>query len=223
MLNAGLPTHQNSIGLILAGGESQRFQPHGHKALQLFQDQYLLEHVLQRVQPQVSKTILSLHNQQQYLEPGFQTLIHQYHLEYCFDEQASHQGPLAGLANGLEILNRLPLNYQWLFLAPCDAPFIPPNLLTQMSNHMHNEDVPESYPVAMAVSEQRLQPTFSLWHRDSLCQVKQALSGQRRSFWSAIDETKVQRCDLKYDPIQFLNINSPQELADALKYCSMLS
>lgn len=75
-----------------------------------------------------------------------------------YDAVPSFRGPLAGLQAGLEACVNAPVAHGWLQLAPCDAPFLPADLV-------HRLLAAENATVQVLVPEYggQLQPTFSAW------------------------------------------------------------
>lgn len=165
-------------GLVLAGGQSRRFT-HGVKALEPLSGQPMIVHVLERLMPQVAGLWIST-------GPGSLPVDH---LPIAFrgmpclpDAEPRFRGPLAGLAVGLAALaertthqsqsDRVPA---WLQLAPCDAPFLPGDLverLQQESGQRGKGDIQVVVPRA----DGHLQPTFAAWQVSALESVRSALA-----------------------------------------------
>ena len=128
----------------------------------------LVEHVLERLRPQVSTVILSANrNVERYRGLGF-PVVEDDHLRY-----GNFAGPLAGMLAGLEQTEAA-----WVAFVPCDAPCLPQDLVARLL------DVARSGPAvvpALAVSGGRRQPVFCLLPRALAPRLATALAaGERR-------------------------------------------
>lgn len=202
-------------GLVLAGGQSRRMGG-GHKSLLELEGQSLLDRALLRFQPQVGPLALSV-NQDHDLFQGFG-------LPLLPDLEEGFAGPLAGLEAGLTWAQGLRSQgsaLRYLALISCDAPFFPPDLVARLADAL--ERAP-SAAVAMAASQGRRHPVFSLWSLDLLPALQVALrSGTRKveAFsepqgvavvtWDALGPRG--RDGRDGDP--FFNINRPEDLSEA--------
>ena len=112
------PSH--SIGIVvLAGGAGTRMG--GGKSAKPFGGKSLLETTLARLLPQAQ--ILALSGEPRSLEGlGFEVLA---------DDSPEKLGPMAGLATALRWAKARNLSH--VLTAPCDAPFLPENLVQRLS------------------------------------------------------------------------------------------
>lgn len=138
-------------GAILAGGRSRRMGGIP-KALCRLAGKPLLQHVIDRIGPQVSSVYLSV---EQFSEPLATFGLPQ------LPDPGPDAGPLAGLLSALQKMDPV---YEWLFLVPCDAPFLPRNLARKLLDNARSSGLPGS----VVRYDSELQPTFSIWNR-SLC------------------------------------------------------
>ena len=190
---------QAIAGAILAGGRSRRMGG-TPKALLELDGRTMLEHVLERFAPQVGRIVLSVER------PAPEWA--RFGLVQVGDPVPGFHGPLAGLCAALEAIEN---DADWLALVPCDAPFLPRDLVQRLSAH-------ESAADAVVVRlDGILQPTFSLWRcrlaEDLRHAVLEAHMGGFRQFlkgihWTALDWPTG-------DGAAFLNINDPDSLAAA--------
>jgi molybdopterin-guanine dinucleotide biosynthesis protein A len=191
------------VGLVLAGGESSRFGEPG-KALAGLGGQFLLQHVLGRLEPQVSRVLLSVHEtRESYVALGFEQVV---------DVVERQRGPLTGLVSGLLRLECKGYG-QWLLMCPCDAPFLPPDLSEKLTRCASEQNV----PVAVARYDGIVQPVFSLWRQDVLPAIKSlVLERGRGGLMSALDEVPHAVVDWPLEqPPPFFNVNTPEDLAEA--------
>jgi len=137
-------------GCILAGGRSSRMGGRD-KSQVLLGGRPLLEHVIERVEPQVVELTLSVEAPRRILD--------HYGLLQLPDPLPGFQGPLGGLLSALRHFRDGP---EWVLLAPCDAPFLPTDLATRLL-----ADARAAAAECAAVEfAGELQPTFSIWRRD---------------------------------------------------------
>ena len=200
---------------ILAGGESRRFAGQ-IKALQPLNGKTLLDHVIERLRPQVKNIYLNTHLK------GFES----YPLPKISDDPNNlYNGPLSGLLACMQHLHTQLPEHDWLLIVPCDAPCLPIDLLIRLSEGI-------SYQAAACISyENNLQPTFSMWHRRLLPEIDHAVNSQnwgglkifiQQLNHNAKDASKNNSKDIvkvvEY-PLQrvnpFMNINSKDELNQA--------
>ncbi len=190
-----------AAGVVLAGGQSRRMGG-GRKALAPLGGRTLLDHVLERIEPQVRSLLLSVETPDPALKRFGRTQVP--------DPGAGGNGPLGGLLAALEVL---PAGLEWLLLAPCDAPFLPRDLgviLLQAARE-------RGQPGAVARYAGELQPTFSLWNRSLLPAVRQAvLQDGLGGFKSFLDRTALPVVDWTEAAVSpFFNVNTPEELQHA--------
>lgn len=170
------------------------------KALAELQGEPLIRHVVERLQPQVSSLIVSVDE----VNPVFEAMG----LIQAVDPRPGQQGPLAGLLAALDMVCE---NHEWLLLVPCDAPFLPMDL----GRRLHQRAAASRLPGCMVRYEGELQPTFSLWHRRLLPELRHAVSdeglGGFKQFLGRVCLSILDWEVLSVSP--FFNVNTPQDLA----------
>ncbi len=120
--------HSQITGLILAGGQGRRMG-RVDKGLQLLQGRRMVDHVYQRLSPQVGGIVISANqNQDAYRSFGVRVVSDIVSAAPGDDRGA---GPLAGLHAGLSVSKR-PL----LLSVPCDTPFIPADLVARLHTQL---------------------------------------------------------------------------------------
>jgi len=191
---------ERPAGVILAGGRSMRMGG-GRKALLELGGRPLLAHVRERLEKQAGPLLLSCGDS----EDDFEGLG----MECVPDLLPGYRGPLTGLYSALQYLADRG-HGDGLVLCPCDAPFLPSDLVQVLL-----EAAGEKIRPVVAVSWQGvLQPTFSLWQTQHLPVVKaavveQGIGGLKRVMLSMphrIVEWRVA------EPPPFFNVNTPGEL-----------
>lgn len=188
-------------GAILTGGRSRRMGG-GPKALQQLGGRSLIGHVIERFSPQVDELFLSVEKPDPVYEP--------FGLRQVADPLPGSRGPLGGLLAALD--NAAP-DFEWLAVAPCDAPFLPGSLVPRLLECARSTDLPG----AVVQDDAGLQPAFSLWHRGLLDELRHAVMGRRMAgFKQFLDERELAVLDWPPDDGHpFFNINDPAALARA--------
>lgn len=180
--------------LILAGGRATRMGGID-KGLAQLAGKSMVEHVLERVKPQVDQVLLNANrNLEKYSALGA-TVVE--------DSLEDFQGPLAGMLSGLQHCTT-PL----MITAPCDSPLPPLDYVARMLQALENENA----DLAVATDGKRLQPVFCLM-RLALAPSMQAFleAGDRKiDLW--FNQHQMVRVSFEDQPQAFANINSPEEL-----------
>jgi molybdopterin-guanine dinucleotide biosynthesis protein A len=185
-------------GTILAGGRSSRMVGR-NKVLAPLAGRPLIRHVIDRVAPQVAALALSVETPR----PGLET----FGLPQLPDPAPGHRGPLGGL---LAALRHFSSGFEWVLVAPCDAPFLPPDLAATLQARA----VEDAVPCALVVYEGEPQPTFSIWHRSLLTDLEQAVGqGEMGGFKAFIRTIQATECHWPAaHPPPFFNINDAAAL-----------
>lgn len=188
-------TRADITGLVLAGGQGSRLGG-VDKGLQAWQGKPLAAHALERLAPQVGRTMLSA-NRHLDTYAGFGVPVWPDPPEW-----AGYQGPLAGVLAGLQHCET-----RWLLTVPCDCPRFPVDLAERLAKAVVGD-----VEVALAATDDGLEPTFCLMRRElEPVLVDYLARGQRKlEGWSAPLKRAVVRFD---DPTAFFNINTPGDLA----------
>ncbi|MDL2357283.1 MAG: molybdenum cofactor guanylyltransferase MobA [Pseudomonadota bacterium] len=129
--------------LILAGGRGSRMG-HVDKGLQAFRGTTMVQHVLERLAPQVGSIAINA-NQNLDAYAAFGAPVWP-------DETSGFAGPLAGLEAGLRHCAT-----PYLVSAPCDSPFLPRDLAARLFHALQSQGA----DVALAVTQEagmRKQP-----------------------------------------------------------------
>jgi len=185
-------------GLILAGGQGSRLGG-VDKGLQVFENQALVQHALQRLTPQVGRVMVSANrNLDVYQRLG---------VPVWPDATTGYEGPLAGFLSGLSHCET-----PYLLTVPCDSPRFPADLAQRLWQALQDEVADVAIAATRHGSEIHLEPVFCLMKRelqDSLLRFMQ--SGQRKiEHWTAEQRRAVVVFD---DATAFANVNTPDELA----------
>ncbi|MBL4666197.1 MAG: molybdenum cofactor guanylyltransferase MobA [Sneathiella sp.] len=184
--------------IILAGGQSRRMGD-GDKFLKKIAGQTLLDHILQRIEPQVSEVLI---NSNAALENVSWPVVS--------DAVDEGQGPLAGIMTGLEYFKEKGCTASHMLSIPADAPFIPNDLVKRLEEGITSSP----HSIVMAYSKDRVHPVVSLWPFSLTVQIRAALVGEDLRkiliFAERYSLSGVRWTDSEGDP--FFNVNTPEDL-----------
>lgn len=191
------------FGVILAGGLATRMGG-GDKGLLTLGQVTVLEHVIDRLSPQVADLALNAN--------GDAARFSQYGLPVVADSIEGFAGPLAGVLAGMD----------WAFekgadrivTAAADTPFFPSDLVPRLLFAAESEGM----PIALARTEGGRHPTFGMWPVSLRTDLRQALEDGVRKVVQWTDRHGTAMADFptgRFDP--FFNVNTPEDLAQAEK------
>ena len=191
---------KNVDAVILAGGQSSRMGVPTKALLQLGNTS-LLDHVTRRLACQVNS--LSISGSQEYLGNADYPIIE--------DAVERFSGPLAGLYSAMIFPQVSDSDY--LLVVPCDGPFLPNNLVSELYTQITSEDA----DIACVRYQKVNQTTFSLWHRRGLPAIETALvKNNNGGFKPLLSELTTTYLDWPEEEINpFFNINTPDDLSFA--------
>lgn len=188
---------QQITGLILAGGKGTRMGS-VDKGLQMFRGKPMVEHVVQRLQPQVGKLIINANRHLDVYEALGAPVVS--------DEISGFAGPLAGLHAGLSVCKT-----PYLVTAPCDSPFLPVDLVDKLSEAL----VAAKADIAVAVTgenaTQQRHPVFCMLSAHLKNDLADYLSkgGRKMDAWFAM----YLQVEVRFsNEAAFANINTREEL-----------
>ncbi len=190
-------------GVILAGGRSSRMGG-SRKALIELNGRPLLTHVIDRLQAHLDPLMLSCDSEISEFES--------FGLPLVPDLLPGFRGPLTGLYSALQYLADKG-QQNGLVLCPCDAPFIPSDLVQRFLEAGKGDDK----PIVVVSYQGVLQPTFSLWHTHHLPVIHEAVvkrgDGGLKYMLKSLPHTVVEWAPA--EPSPFFNINTSVDLKAA--------
>jgi molybdenum cofactor guanylyltransferase len=179
-------------GIILAGGLGRRMGG-VDKGLQPLHGKAMVEHVLERLGPQVSEIVINANqNHERYGAFGYRVVS---------DAIGGFAGPLAGLHAGLQAITQ-PL----AVTVPCDSPFLPHDLVTRLRNHLGSNDL------AVAKTGEQAHPVFALVRQSVAASLETFLASGGRKIDAWYAALKVVEVGFDDEADAFRNINTLEEL-----------
>jgi len=193
-------------GVILAGGLARRMGG-GDKGMKSLAGESLLARIIKRIKPQVGPLVLNANGDSQRFKA--------FSLPVAADVIGDNPGPLAGILTGLEWAAAQSPDVKWMVSVPCDAPFIPMNLVEKLVS----EAIHQNVPLACAMSHGRTHPVVGLWSvalRDDLRQAIVQEEMRKVDRWTGRHGI----CHVSFDDIvignevldPFYNANKPDDL-----------
>lgn len=181
--------------LILSGGRGRRLGG-VDKGLYAVGGRALIEHVLERIEPQVADCLISANrNLARYAVYGHPVVG---------DDNGAFDGPLAGVAAALGRVRG-----EWLATAPCDAPAVSKVLIERLLDAA----LARSADICCADDGERLQPTFCLYHRRVAPSLRAYLARGGRKIDRFFPEHRFATADFSDAPGSFANLNTRGEIA----------
>jgi molybdopterin-guanine dinucleotide biosynthesis protein A len=192
------------VGVQLAGGLSRRMGG-GDKTLRLLAGRPILDHILERVRPQVGTLVLNAN--------GDTSRFAAYKLPVIPDVVPDFAGPLAGVLTGMDWAAENVPDARWVATFATDAPFQPTDLVERLRAAVEAEGA----DMACASSAHREHPVFGLWPvrlRDELRRAMLEEQVRKVDVWTARYRLAV--ADFDTNPVDpFFNTNRPEDLDDA--------
>lgn len=183
-------------GLILAGGQGRRMGS-VDKGLENFRGKRLIDHVYERLAPQVGGIIISANqNHDAYKSFGVRVVS---------DAIGNFAGPLAGLHAGLSVSRR-----PYLASVPCDSPFLPQDLVERLMARLNESGA----AIAVAAIGGRPEPVFCLVRRSVLESLTIFLKSGGRKVYDWYASLPLVEVDFDDQAAAFSNINTREQLAN---------
>jgi molybdopterin-guanine dinucleotide biosynthesis protein A len=199
---------QRPVAVVLGGGLARRMGG-GDKALVRLQGRPLLDHVLDRVRPQVRAVALSAN--------GDPARFVSWGLAVLADPVPGHPGPLAGILAGMRWASRVHPGASLLLSVPTDTPLLPADLVARLLAAR----VGHSAAIACAASRGQFHPVVALWPVALADTLAAALAtgvtgvlGFAQAHGLAVADFPADRAD------PFLNVNDRSDLAGAARLVS---
>ncbi|MFK8258863.1 molybdenum cofactor guanylyltransferase MobA [Erwinia sp. AnSW2-5] len=192
MNRASAPERETVTGVILAGGRGSRMGG-DDKGLILWQSKPLYQHVLQRLQPQVTTVWINANrNIEVYQQSG---------LPVISDTIADFPGPLAGMQAALQQTKT-----EWVVFTSCDTPLLPGNLVQHLWQHKGEASA------VWARTEERDHPTQALLHRSIAGSLQRYLAGGDRKLMLFLQQAGGHSVLFDQSEAAFRNFNHPEDL-----------
>ena len=196
--------HSNILGVILAGGKSQRF---GEDKCQVkLGDKLLIDYILSEIIDEFEEVLLISNNKIKYNHSNKISLV---------DDFKKGLGPLGGILTAMKWIKENKRNYKWISTFPSDTPFFKKQILDNFLNEI------ESYEGKLFFinSNDTRHNIFGLWSIDLLERLEKDLNNGERKVEMWANKVGVKSIYMEFenkDP--FFNINTREDLIKAEEY-----
>lgn len=164
-----------------------------NKGLEKLHHKPLVEHVIDRLKPQVDEILISANRDLEHYR--------QYGYPVYTDGKWADRGPMGGIvATGMHAANNL------LLIAACDQPLLPANLFDRLLQAMGN------YPLAVAVDQTGVQNLNLLMHRSVLASLQNQLEQGQYSLHRWLEKQPHGLAQFDQSSDSFANINTKEDL-----------
>lgn len=189
-------------GVIVAGGSALRMSGL-EKPLVLLHGRPLVDHVIERIHPQVKALALNVKEEAASLYRD--TAAREFPL--LADRFGGKAGPVGGVSAGLDWAAAC--GADWLVTVPADTPFLPRNLVERLV-----AQAGAGAPV-VAVTKEKVQGLCALWPVSCRAALRDGIdAGRYRSLWWTLGDLGTGHCRFE-DADAFFNVNTGDDLAEA--------
>ena len=193
--------NNNILGIILAGGRSQRF---GEDKSQVKLDgKILIDHILNEISDEFKEILIVSNNQIKFKHSDNISMI---------GDLKKDQGPLGGILSAMKWIKEKKKDYKWISTFPVDTPFFKKEIL---QNFLHEINFEESNLFFIKSNNTR-HNIFGIWSIDLMEKLEEDLhKGERKvELWANSVGVKVINMEfINEDP--FFNINTKDDLEKA--------
>jgi molybdopterin-guanine dinucleotide biosynthesis protein A len=196
--------HSNILGVVLAGGKSQRF---GEDKCQVkLGDKLLIDYILSEIVDEFKEVLLISNNKIKYNHSNKISLV---------EDTKKGLGPLGGVLTAMKWIRQNNKSYKWISTFPSDTPFFKKQIL----NNFIEEIKSYEGKLFFINSNNTRHNIFGLWSIDLLERLEKDLENGERKVEMWANKIGVKSINMKFenkDP--FFNINTKEDLIKAEKY-----
>ena len=193
----------NILGVVLAGGKSQRF---GQNKTQVkLKNQLLIDYILKEIIDEFKEILIIANEPIKFIKSKNISTIKDY---------KSGLGPLGGVLTAMKWIKENDKNYKWISTFPSDTPFFTKKELKYFYENVRANDG----KLFFIKNEETRHNIFGLWSLDLMEQLESdILKGERKvEFWA--NTIGVNIVNFKYKkPDPFFNINTKEDLKKAIE------
>ena len=196
--------HSNILGVVLAGGKSQRF---GEDKCQVkLGDKLLIDYILSEIIDEFKEVLLISNNKIKYNNSNKISLV---------EDIKRGLGPLGGILTAMKWIKENNRSYKWISTFPSDTPFFKKKIL----NNFLEEIKGYEGKLFFINSNDTRHNIFGLWSIDLLESLEKDLDNGERKVEMWANKIGVKSINMKFeneDP--FFNINTKEDLIKAEEY-----
>ena len=193
----------NILGVVLAGGKSQRFGQ--DKSQVKLQDKLLIDYILSEIIDEFNETLIVANEKINFMSSNNISITKDF---------KSGLGPLGGVLTAMKWIKENNKKYEWISTFPSDTPFFKKKELKFFYENININ----SSKLFFIKSDETRHNIFGLWSLDLMDKLeKDILRGERKvEVWA--NSIGVSTVNIKYKKVDpFFNINTKQDLEKAFK------
>jgi molybdopterin-guanine dinucleotide biosynthesis protein A len=184
---------KNISGLILAGGAGTRVSGQD-KGLLPWRGKPLVEHVINRLSPQIGELLISCNRNLEHYAKYSGTLIQ--------DSRQDYQGPLAGIEAAAPLIR----DGNFLIVVACDTPALPTDLVERLLEP-HRSGAKKTPLITYANDGERNQYLFAAIHSSALNTLPAYLDSGQRTVRHWFELHRTETVDFSDQSAAFTNYN----------------
>lgn len=183
-----------TVGIVLAGGQSRRFG--SPKAFVSYANRCFYEYAVEALSPHCDEVVLS--TQEQWV-----TSFPKEYRVVIDDPSVKGDGPLAGILSVMQTVKA-----RRYMVLPCDMPFVTADLMGELLRQHRS-------PMTAVTTDHQRHPLLSIWYAELKEVIDLALQQGRRSVLDALENTPVHWIEgnqlTERPAYHLLNVNSREQ------------
>jgi molybdopterin-guanine dinucleotide biosynthesis protein A len=195
--------HNNVLGVVLAGGKSQRFGE--DKSQVKLGDKILIDYILSEIIDEFNEVLVVSNNSINFKKSKKISLIQDFKKDL---------GPLGGVLTAMKWVKDNNKDYQWISTFPADTPFFKNQILKDFLQNINQEED----KLFFIKSNNTRHNIFGIWSIDLIDKLEEDLArGERKvEFWA--NSVGVKNIEMEFDNKDpFFNINTKEDLKKAIE------
>lgn len=195
--------HNNVLGVVLAGGKSQRFGE--DKSQVKLGDKILIDYILSEIINEFNEVLVVSNNSINFRKSKKISLIQDFKKDL---------GPLGGVLTAMKWVKDNNKDYQWISTFPVDTPFFKNQILKDFLKNINQE----KDKLFFIKSNNTRHNIFGIWSIDLIDKLEEDLiRGERKvEFWA--NSVGVKNIEMEFDNKDpFFNINTKEDLKKAIE------
>ena len=195
--------HNNILGVVLAGGKSQRFGK--DKSQVKLNDKLLIDYILKEVVGEFNETLIIANKPIKFMQSKKSSMTNDF---------KDGLGPLGGVLTAMKWVKKKNKKYKWISTFPADTPFFKKK---ELKFFLRNINIDKG-KLFFIKNQNTRHNIFGLWSLDLMEKLESdLLKGERKvEVWADSIGVKIVNIDYKkHDP--FFNINTERDLEKAIK------
>ena len=195
--------HNNILGVVLAGGKSQRFGE--DKSQVKLGGKLLIDYILSEIIDEFQEVLLISNNSINFKKSEKILLVNDFKKDL---------GPLGGVLTAMKWIKKKNKNYQWIATFPVDTPFFKKQILKDFLQTLKHEES----KLFFIRSDDTRHNIFGLWSIDLLDRLEEDLNKGERKVEIWANSIGVKSINMKFvNKNPFFNINTKEDLEKAEK------